>query len=1038
MADIPPVLVQTIRDQKGILFLGAGASFGARHPDGRKVPSGNGLRDLICDQFFGGSLKDRTLLAVSAMALNEAGFLDFQRFIRDVFEKFEPTDYHCLIPTFRWRAIATTNFDLILERAYVQQSGGVQNLVKTVKDGDGFDNRMQGTSSPVGFYKLHGCIDHYTDQQIPLVLGNEQYASYSNYRHRFYSRLKDLAYENSILFAGYSLSDPHIQQILFDLTSKSIERPPYYCVGPDYDDIEIRYWAAHRVTVIRDTLEGFLSQLDRKIPVLARQLPVREVSSGALSLGKHYRIANPTESEELLAYLDADAEHVHSGLVSTTANAREFYSGHDQGWGSIVQNYDVKRRVVDSVLVDVVLGSAEDTRPADLYMLKGPAGNGKTVSLKRIAWEAAISYEKIVIFAQNASGLRIGPLMEIHELTGKRIYLFVDHIALFRSEAISLLRECRTRNIRLTIIGAERDNEWNIYCEGLEPFLVQDFPVRFLTELEVEQLVGLLERHGCLGALQAKSPKERIDAFVAGAQRQLLVALHEVTLGLPFEKIVLDEYERVEPAQARRIYLEICALHQFGAPVRAGLISRSSGISFEEFSSKFLLPLENVVRIIEDRHTKDISYQARHSHVAAMVFAQALPGAEDKFDVLASLLDAMNVDYTSDRETFSRMIKGRSISEIFADVSLGRLFYDRAEEAAPNDAFVPHQRAVFEMAHSGGSLVLAEEAAQRAHSLNVGNHSIKHTLAEIARRRANATDDPLLKQSLRRETRQLLTRYGAGTSEYDYNTRARLAIDELKDLLHNSSHGDAESPPTQIVDAAKEAELAIERGLQAFPDSAQLLATEASFHELLQAGQEAVATLAKAFRKNPRQDWLAVRLARIYRRQGDPDQAITVLESCLRENPASKPAHLEMAHCLGLVDAEPSLILDHFRRAYTEGDSNFEAQFWHARELFVQDRFGDAERAFIGLHDRAPGRFRTGSTAVVSDRSGELREFKGEVDRLEEGYAFIASAHLPKHLFASRADSAEESWAALGPGACVKFNVAFNRRGPRAVDLKLG
>ena len=65
-------------------------------------------------------------------------------------------------------------------------------------------------------------------------------------------------------------------------------------------------------------------------------------------------------------------------------------------------------------------------------------------------------------------------------------------------------------------------------------------------------------------------------AFTKTADRQLLVALHEATRGLPFEQIIFDEYEGVVPERARRLYLDICALHQFGAPVRAGTISRTT------------------------------------------------------------------------------------------------------------------------------------------------------------------------------------------------------------------------------------------------------------------------------------------------------------------------------------------------------------------------------------------------------------------------------------------------------------------------------
>ncbi|GAA4647615.1 SIR2 family protein [Pontixanthobacter gangjinensis] len=1036
MTDLPPMLIQTVRDQRAILFLGAGANYGAKHPKDKSVPVGDGLKELICDEFFGGRLKDKSLIAVSAMALSEAGFSKFQRFIRDIFEPYGPADYHLKIPKFRWRAIASTNFDLIIEKAYAAETQRVQNLVKTVKNGDEYDARIQGESSPVGFFKLHGCVDHYTDDTIPLVLGNEQYASYSQNRERFYERLRDLAYENSIIFAGYSLADPHIQQILFDVTSNDLQRPSFYCVGPDFDDIEIRYWARHRVTVIKDTLEGFLTSLDAEIPDLARKVPLVSNSSDDLSISKHYRTNDPQESDELKAYLLTDVSHVHSGYVSDTSTAREFYSGHDQGWSAIIQNYDVKRKIVDSALVDAVLFYDDDTsnNSTHLFMMKGPAGNGKTVALKRIAWEAATSYDKLVLYADGPASIRLDPLKEIFNLVKKRIYLFVDHIALFRNEVVSLLKSCQTYNIPLTVIGAERDNEWHTYCEGLEAFLTQDFPVRYLSEIEIRQLVDLLERHNCLGVLSEKTPEERITAFVSGAERQLLVALHEVTLGLPFEKIVLDEYERIEPPQAKQLYLEICALHQFGAPVRAGLISRSSGISFEDFRSKFVHPLDNVVKIVEDKHTKDLSYQARHSQVAAMVFSQALPSAEEKYDALASLLGAMNVDYNSDRETFSRMIKGRNISEIFADVSLGRLFYDRAEEAAPGGSFVAHQRAVFELNHQGGSLDLAENACNRALKANAKSQSIKHTLAEVFRRKANESDDPLLKQAHRRESRKWLSRDQGKSSAYDLNTRARMALDVLRDVL-SGEDADNNSSTNEILIATKEAELAISSGRQAHPESAELLSSEASLHELLNDDERAIAALKRAFQKNPRQDWLAARLARKHRNDGDCDAAIAVLEACLRENSSSKMGHLELGHCLKASNGEAALVLDHFRRSFTQGDTNYEGQFWYARELFLQDQFAEATKIFDALHKHAPGRFRSGSSAEVAGEKTTSGRLQGELTRLEEGYGFIKSAHLPDGLFASRAYTDDEVWPELHNGDKVTFSIAFNRRGPNAINV---
>ena len=384
--DIPAVLVEAVRQQRAVLFFGSGANFGASHPRNDKIALGDALRDRICDKFFAGAMKGKLLTAVSAMAANDAGLVDFQRFIHDQFEAFGPATYHALLPKFHWRAIATTNYDMIIEHAYNAKVKPLQNLVPTVKDVDQLDHRLHLTTNPLPYFKLHGSIDHYTDTAIPLILSNEQYAGYEDNRKRLWGRVRDLAFEYPVVFVGYSISDPHVQRILFDLTAKT-GRPMFYSVSPDLEDPEVRYWASHRVTCLKGTFEEFLSGLDAAIPALARALPAG-LGGGSQSIRSHYRIASATESTNLIAYLEKDASHVFSAMTAKPQDPREFYRGNDEGWGCIQQNLDAKRTVSDSVLVDAVLSTEDPLRHTELFMLKGPAGNGKSVVLKRIAWEA--------------------------------------------------------------------------------------------------------------------------------------------------------------------------------------------------------------------------------------------------------------------------------------------------------------------------------------------------------------------------------------------------------------------------------------------------------------------------------------------------------------------------------------------------------------------------------------------------------------------------------------------------------------------------
>ena len=1034
MTDLPASLTNAIRDQRAVLFLGAGANHQATHPAGKTIPQGNDLRDMICDKFLDGKLKDKPLIAVSAMASNEAGLTSVHSFLHDIFKPFGPAPHHLLIPTFRWRAIITTNFDLLVERAYDQTRNSLQHLVKSVKDGDNFDVRLHRETHPVGYYKLHGCIDHCHDPQIPIILGNEQYASYEVNRTRFYARFRDLGFECPLVFAGYSISDPHIQHILFDLTDPSIGRPSYFLVSPGITDVESRYWTANRVIPIDSTFQEFLAKLDDDIPVATRAIPVT-LGGGDLSIRKHYRTAGASEPPSLASYLSNDVTHVHSALVAPRQDPKEFYRGYDDGWGCILQNLDARRTFADSVLVDAILLSEEDRQPAELFVLKGPGGNGKTVSLKRIAWETGVTFDQLAIYVDSPAGVQIESLEEINRLTAKRIFLFVDRLALIRDQLRELLYAARARAIAVTVIGTERYNEWNIYCEQLEPFVRQEFAVRYLSEKEIAELLELLERHGSLGLLHDQTPKERIEAFAKTAERQLLVALHEATLGVPFEEIVVDEYRRIEPASARGLYLDICALHQFGAPIRAGLISRASGVGFERFEREFLAPLDNVVHVTRDRHSLDVYYSCRHQHVAEMVFNRVLPSPGDKFDHLVGILGAINIDYSSDRETFLRLIRGRRIAEMLPSPELGRLFYDHAQDAVPNDAFVLHQRAVFEIQHRGGSLVLADEAAKQAYDLNSKSHSIQHTQAEISRRLANETDDPLQKRALRRRSRAKL---GGGTprvSEYDLYTRARLAVDEVGEVVESLDASVEDVTPVGFLDAVKEAEVTLQNALQLFPESSEILATEATFRDQLNQTNRAHEALERAFNLNPRQDWLAVRLARRYVGMGDRDNARRVLESCLRDNPGSKIVHLEIGRIL-VSTAEPGGALEHFRRSFTEGDNYFEGQFWYARELFLQGKFEESKRLFAAIHARAPGRYRTQSGSPV-ESEGTVILYEGLVQRKEEGYAFIQLVRFAQDVFASRAESEATEWNALYSGTRVKCGLAFSRRGGRAISVHL-
>jgi tetratricopeptide (TPR) repeat protein len=533
--------------------------------------------------------------------------------------------------------------------------------------------------------------------------------------------------------------------------------------------------------------------------------------------------------------------------------------------------------------------------------------------------------------------------------------------------------------------------------------------------------------------------QERLDAFVKRAERQLLVALHETTLGRPFEEIVLDEYKGISPEEARLLYLDVCALNRLGVAVRAALISRVGGIRFEEFKSRFFSPLEHVLMTRKDKYTGDMMYVARHQHVAELVFQQVLVDPEERFNVLLRLLKGLNLDYACDSSAFRQLIRGRIVTETFSQ-ELGRRFYDAAREVAAEDPYLLQQRAIFEMNHEGGSLELAKRYLDAAEGARPGDLVIRHSQAVLCRQLSLAASNPLLRQHWRTLALEKLSGLtGQDSESYPYHTKSLLRLDELRDALQELNlKPEDELTQRMVVAATRETETVLQEGMQRFPEDSALQATEAQFRELIDQHEKAEGALRKAFDLNPRQDWIAVRLAKKLNARGDQEGAIRLLRECLNHNPGSRVAHLEVAKLLTLDGgaADRSLILDHLKRSYLEGDSNFDAQFWYGREVFLSRHHEESGRVFESLkHAPIDPVVRRKIRAFVRGPGGSTASFEGRVHRKEATYVLIRSPSFEPLLFGHITGSPRH-FAAVAVGTRIVFDLGFSMEGPRACNMR--
>jgi tetratricopeptide (TPR) repeat protein len=953
-----------------------------------------------------------------------------QQYVADAVDGFEPSDAHLLLPTFAWHGLATTNYDRLVESAYERKGQrGVQRVRPLVRNGDRIDAALKDVRS-VGLLKLHGCVTRLDDRDCPLILTPNQYIDHRKGRSRIFDQLRDWAYGHPLVFIGHSLQDPDIRAVLLEITTELAEaRPRYYAVAPSFDDIEIRTWEGRRVTPITGTFSSFMRALDREVPASTRAIAAvydRPKSGIALHLRSGVGL-----SDHCMQFLRADAEFVGDVTATRAVEPRDFYRGLDCGWSGIEQGLDVRRALGDTMLADrFLVEEAEHPAGLEFVLVKAHAGAGKSVLLRRVAWEACHEFDCVCLYLRPHGSIDHVAIQELVNAIDKRVFFFVDDVCDRTRELINLSKRIGPEAAKLTIIGAERLNEWNVSGDALSPLVTDTYELRYLSHDEIDRLLDLLERHRALGTLEDRGPEERQDAFAERAGRQLLVALHEATLGKSFEDIIQDEYDNVTPADARRVYLSICVLNRLHVRVRAGIISRLHGIRFVDFRDRFFGPLEHIVFADYDGVTRDYVYQARHPHIADIVFHRVLDAPAERLDAYVNCLVQLNVDYDDDRRAYRQMVRGRSLIELFPSREHADKVYAAALRHVGEDAYLLHQMALYEMHCTAGDLNVAGQCLSRAASLAPGDATIQHSVAELKLRLATTARSALHRDRLLADAAVQSRRLVASDrgNPYAYVTLIKAVLAGLQEQI--GTHGyDLEQP--DVRDAVRCVEDQIQDALQRFPGDSFVLELDAKFAGMISDSERALTSLDRAFRAMPQSTHLALRLSGCYRKLGDDRKAEQTISASLEANPSDGRLHYALAKLmLSTNPARGHEIAHHLKRAFSMGDENYDAQLLYGRQLYTNGDLDGARGVFRALASaRVPAEVRDRRLYPLPDT------FQGTVAKLESAYSFIRRDGSGDWVYAWRYDAPDGMWAQLRLDARVRFKVAFNFRGPCAQEL---
>lgn len=253
----PRALVAELAARRCIVFLGAGASAGSRSLDGtirpplwsefltalkQAAPYGTDLSSVDA------LIEKEKFLDAAEIILSKVPAADFTRIIREklVQPRFGHSSLHLSTLTIDPKIVVTTNYDDIYDTfCRTGQARDGYNVCKYYED-----HLVNDLRSPVRLIvKAHGCVS----DASRIVLTRSQYFKERQLHAAFFNVLDALFLTHTILFVGYSLSDPDIQLVLENAAIAARSSHTHYALVQDnmQADVESALQKSYNISFVK-------------------------------------------------------------------------------------------------------------------------------------------------------------------------------------------------------------------------------------------------------------------------------------------------------------------------------------------------------------------------------------------------------------------------------------------------------------------------------------------------------------------------------------------------------------------------------------------------------------------------------------------------------------------------------------------------------------------------------------------------------------------------------------------------------------------
>ena len=670
-----------IGDGRTILFLGAGASV----TDKKKFLS----RQII--EFY----SDKTGILLDTDDITE--FVDtlssrtdfsrdeFDQFVADLLSKLKVDETHKTIASINWKEIITTNFDLLLEKAFDEIIDTPDESLKLYVVRRASEYSYTPDNDEVKYVKLNG--DLRDKKKYPLVFSTKDFERSANFYKTVLRTLENLSDKIQFLSVGYSYSDDFSKALLkrFDKYNYRA-RKWMLSVDPFVEDARLPYFTENRICIIRLPAAEFFRQYkeweNRNAADLARRKRVVYLNK------KNDRISIPNSIAVRIA---GEMVQISDSIPTPIVTAENFYKGEEPTFDVIKKNLDVvKQEMLRKVTERIVSILDETSTLVPILFLSGSYGTGKTTFCYRIINELIhdVDFDALGFEVIDAAKLKPTDLEVLFSnAKSKNILLFFNGIEV--DSAFKALMEFRAnisieqfQGFKVLVLASIRENilnkhrARNVHANTFE--LNIDAP---LNEREAKDLVEKLDSAGLVHFRDARERNQIVNRILTDYSGDTLISLISLVSESSHDRIVRDAYLQLTPL-AQNAFLFTSLVYRFSIRMPASLLRSLIGKTWDEFTRE-VLEYDSKGILIQEEINKpgtnpDIYLHTKHPIISNSLVRLFLGSEDARFEKYRELVRHINPSFHSSTMIVD-LLKALRDNEDLVQEKIDRLYDDGSQ-----------------------------------------------------------------------------------------------------------------------------------------------------------------------------------------------------------------------------------------------------------------------------------------------------------------------------------------------------------------------